>query len=86
MVGQLSDVRKYFLEKPQRRLETLTPELITLENLESFPPAGQFQHFLKNLEKLKNEPLALKVVQGSPRLQNPLFFFFKTFSINNPKP
>ena len=85
MVGRLSEVRKYFLEKPQPRLQTLTPELITLGNLESFPPAGQFQHFLKNLEKLKNEPFALKVVQGSPRLQNPPFFF-KTFSINNPKP
>ena len=80
MVGRLSEVRKYFLEKPQPRLQTLTPELITLGNLESFPPAGQFQHFLKNLEKLKNEPFALKVVQGSPRLQNPLFFFQNLFN------
>ena len=50
--------------------------LLTLENLESFP--GWLQYFGKNWEKLKNNPFILKVVHGYE-----IFFLLKPFLSEN---
>lgn len=72
-VGWLSEVRTFYLEKPQRTLKILNSKVISWclafdkshdSSGESERLSNRLQNFAKNWEKLAKDPFILKVVQG----------------------
>lgn len=81
-VGWLSEVRTFYLEKPQRTLKILNSKVISwcLAFDKSQQTFQQTSTFCEKLGEVNKRPIHFK---GSPRLRNPIFV--KNFSENNPK-